>query len=41
VFCVDNSGSMSATVEVEGKMKFKHGISKEEYEMLKQFLEPG
>lgn len=33
---------MSATTEIEGKVKLKHtGISEEEYEMLKQFLEPG
>ncbi|CAD8172076.1 unnamed protein product [Paramecium pentaurelia] len=41
VFCIDNSGSMSSTVEIKGKINFKHGISPEEYEMLKQFIEPG
>lgn len=35
VFCIDNSGSMSTTVEIKGKVNFKHGISNEEYEMLK------
>ncbi|CAK83958.1 unnamed protein product (macronuclear) [Paramecium tetraurelia] len=41
IFCIDNSGSMSSTVEIKGKINFKHGISAEEYEMLKQFIEPG
>ncbi|CAD8201363.1 unnamed protein product [Paramecium octaurelia] len=41
IFCIDNSGSMSSTVEIKGKVNFKHGISAEEYEMLKQFIEPG
>ena len=41
VFCIDNSGSMSSTSEVKGKINFKHGLSQEEYDMLKQFIEPG
>lgn len=41
IFCIDNSGSMSSTSEIKGKVNFKHGISAEEYEMLKQFIEPG
>jgi hypothetical protein len=32
---------MSTTTEVKGKINLKHGISAEEYEMLKQFIEPG
>jgi hypothetical protein len=32
---------MSTTTEVKGNINLKHGISKEEYEMLKQFIEPG
>jgi hypothetical protein len=35
VFCVDNSGSMSATTEIKGNINLKHGISDEELEMLK------
>ena len=35
IFCIDTSGSMSSTVEIKGKANFKHGISSEEYEMLK------
>lgn len=41
IFCIDTSGSMSSTVEIKGIVNFKHGISAEEYEMLKQFIEPG
>lgn len=41
VFCIDNSGSMSVTQEVQGKHDLKHGLSAEEYEMLKQFIEHG
>lgn len=32
---------MSTTSEVKGKKNLKHGLSAEEYEMLKQFIEPG
>jgi hypothetical protein len=32
---------MSTTTEVAGKVNLKHGLSQEEYEMLKQFIEPG
>ena len=33
---------MSTTTIVKGqKMKLKHGITQEEYDMLKQFIEPG
>jgi len=32
---------MSVTQEVKGKHDFKHGLSEEEYEMLKQFIEYG
>jgi hypothetical protein len=32
---------MSTTTEVKGKVNLKHGFSAEEYEMLKQFIEPG
>lgn len=36
IFCIDNSGSMSVTTEVKGqKLNLKHGITAEEYEMLK------
>jgi len=41
IFCIDNSGSMSVTQEIKGKHDFKHGLSEEEYEMLKQFIEYG
>lgn len=41
MFCIDNSGSMSTTTEIEGKVELRHGLSEEEYEMLKQFMEPG
>jgi len=41
IFCIDNSGSMSVTSEVKGKHDIKHGLSAEEYEMLKQFIEYG
>jgi hypothetical protein len=41
VFCIDNSGSMNATQEVKGKLKLKHGVSEQELEMLRQFMEPG
>ena len=39
--CVDNSGSMSITTEIKGKMNLKHGLTDDEYKMLKDFLEPG
>jgi hypothetical protein len=32
---------MSATTEIQGKVDLKHGLTEEEYEMLKQFIEPG
>jgi len=35
VFCLDTSGSMSTTTQIEGKINLKHGITAEEYEMLK------
>jgi uncharacterized protein with von Willebrand factor type A (vWA) domain len=35
IFCLDNSGSMSATSEMMGKVALNHGLTKEEYEMLK------
>jgi hypothetical protein len=41
VFCIDTSGSMNTTSEVEGKVDFKFGISQEEIDMLRQFMEPG
>lgn len=41
VFCIDASGSMNTTTEIEGKVELKFGISQEEIEMLKQFMEPG
>lgn len=41
IFCIDNSGSMSSSTQIQGKVNLKHGLSKEEYNMLKQFLEPG
>ena len=41
VFCIDTSGSMNSTTAVEGKVNLKFGISQEEIEMLKQFMEPG
>ena len=41
VFCVDVSGSMNSTSEVTGKVDLKFGMSQEEIDMLKQFMEPG
>ena len=41
VFCIDTSGSMNSTTAIEGKVNLKFGISQEEIEMLKQFMEPG
>ena len=41
IFCIDTSGSMNTTSEVAGKVDLKFGLSKEEIEMLKQFMEPG
>lgn len=41
VFCIDTSGSMNTTTEVAGKIDLKFGLSKDEIEMLKQFMEPG
>lgn len=41
IFCIDASGSMNTTTEIEGKVELKFGISQEEIEMLKQFMEPG
>jgi hypothetical protein len=41
VFCIDNSGSMNTTQEIKGKVSLKHGISAQELEMLRQFMEPG
>jgi hypothetical protein len=41
VFCIDASGSMNTTSEIEGKVELKYGLSPDEIEMLKQFMEPG
>lgn len=41
IFCIDTSGSMNITTEVEGKVDLKFGLSQEEIEMLKTFMEPG
>ncbi len=41
VFCIDTSGSMNTTSEMEGKVDLKFGMSEEEIEMVKQFMEPG
>ena len=41
VFCIDASGSMNTTTEVQGKVDLKYGMSQEEIDMLKQFMEPG
>ena len=41
ILCIDNSGSMSITTEVKGKMNLKHGLTDDEYKMLKEFIEPG
>ena len=32
---------MNTTSEIEGKVDLKYGMSQEEIEMLKQFMEPG
>lgn len=41
ILCIDISGSMNVTQEIEGKVNLKHGITEDEYNMLKQFIEPG
>lgn len=41
IFCIDFSGSMCVTTEIKLKEELKHGLSQEEYEMLKAFIEPG
>lgn len=41
IFCIDISGSMNTTSEIAGKVDLKFGLSKEEIEMLKQFMQPG
>jgi len=41
IFCIDFSGSMCVTSEIKVKEQLKHGLSAEEYEMLKAFIEPG
>lgn len=41
IFCIDYSGSMCVTSEIKLKEELKHGLSKEEYEMLKSFIEDG
>ena len=41
IFCIDTSGSMNSTSEVAGKVDLKYGLSQEEIDMLKQFMEPG
>lgn len=35
ILCIDTSGSMCQTTEIEGKFDFKNKVSKDEYEMLK------
>ena len=41
IFCIDISGSMNSTSEITGKVDLKFGLSQEEIDMLKQFMEPG
>ena len=41
IFCIDVSGSMNSTSEIPGKVNLKFGLSQEEIDMLKQFMEPG
>ena len=41
VFCIDVSGSMNTTSEIAGKVDLKFGLSQEQMDMLKQFMEPG
>lgn len=41
IFCIDVSGSMNSTSDIVGKVDLKFGLSQEEIEMLKQFMEPG
>lgn len=41
VFCIDVSGSMNTTTEIEGKVDLKFGMSQQEIDMLKQFMQPG
>ena len=41
VFCIDNSGSMNSSLEIEGKVELKHGLTEDELNSLKQFIDPG
>ena len=41
IFCIDISGSMNTTSEIAGKTDLKFGMTQEEIDMLKQFMEPG
>ncbi len=42
IFCIDFSGSMCVTSEIKVKEELKYGgLSKEEYDMLKKFIEQG
>ena len=41
IFCIDISGSMNTTSEITGKTDLKFGMTQEEIDMLKQFMEPG
>ncbi|CAD8109937.1 unnamed protein product [Paramecium primaurelia] len=39
-FCLDTSGSMSTTTEIKGKIECQPGLSQQEYEMLKKYIQP-
>ena len=39
IFCIDFSGSMCVSSEIQVKDELRHGLSAEEYEMLKDFIE--
>jgi hypothetical protein len=41
ILCLDNSGSMTSTSEVQGGLDVDNSISEEEMKMLAQFIEPG
>lgn len=41
IYCIDTSGSMCQTVEIQGQIGLKNHVTQEEFEMLKQFIDQG
>lgn len=39
IFCIDFSGSMCVSTEIQVKEELRYGVSKEEWDMLKDFIE--